>query len=1009
MLSISPISSASGTSNYFNNDNYYTEGEEVKGEWYGKGAELLGLKGEVDEKTFENLLNGILPDGTQIGDPDKRRLGIDLTFSAPKSVSILALVGGDKRLIEAHKEAVKDALAYLEKNGIEARNYKKNPNGEPEKTGNLTTALYTHDTSRALDPQLHTHSVTMNATQTKEGTWKALWNENIYKLITTADHIYKNSLQEKVRPLGYGTYAKGKYGAFEINGVPQEAIKINSKRNTQINEKANELGIESAKGRGVVAVNSRQSKQPNVTRSELLANWNEAAQSIGFDPKAMVEEAIANSHTKQPFMETARQALDAMKERFSALRSNDIFVTSGVKSLGLSAKEIRAERVTASAIHHLSEREAAMHKKDILATALGFQVPGINSDDVSARINQLIAKGKLIEGFSERADGHVDMVTTPKILTMEKSILAMLKEGGDQANPLFSPTRAADELQGTSTTIAKQLGRSFQLNDDQMGAAIAILSGKDKHLLIQGNAGAGKSTMLRAVNQVLDQNAQKFLGLAFQNTQVNDLKDAGLKARTIASFTGKYLGAALHPNSERGIAAKAELKDTIIIIDEASMVSSVDMKNLLTVAKNLEVNKMIFMGDRKQLLAIAHGKMFSVAQDAKLPTAKMTQNIRQQNSPLLLTASALSNAGFIGESLKLLNDHGKVTEAGGDHIKATAEAWIALPADKRDETMILTAGRDDKNKINEDVQTALKEEGALKGDAHAVTILQSNNNTKEELRYSASYFAGDVLEVKYAVKEIGLKRGFYSVKEANDRQVILQDRNGKSHTIEPQKIQSGSRQNQLGLFLPKEIKLYEGDRVFWREKDARLGIDKASKSTITKLEKDFITLKLNNGESLKLSKEHAVFKKMDLAYALNAHMAQGLSPKGTIEHIASNQTNLANQRTQHVLQTRPQDSIQIITDNLDRLIGQIERNHGDKTSAAQITDKSLEGKDYNPKAYQKDQIALPDNLQKQIANLGKGAEAPSAAMPDKAPEKSKAAEPPAPKQNVPEKRIEREL
>ena len=142
MLSVATVRSAKGAAGYFAADNYYSPGEaETSGEWFGKGADALGLTGAVDKETFEALLKGSLPDGSQIGNPDRHRAGIDLTFSLPKSWSVLALVGCDQRIIEAYREAVFETLQWAEKNASETRLVEKGK-VRTVQTGNLTAALF---------------------------------------------------------------------------------------------------------------------------------------------------------------------------------------------------------------------------------------------------------------------------------------------------------------------------------------------------------------------------------------------------------------------------------------------------------------------------------------------------------------------------------------------------------------------------------------------------------------------------------------------------------------------------------------------------------------------------------------------------------------------------------------------------------------------------------------------------------------------------------------------------
>lgn len=986
MHSIAAISSSSGAASYFTNDNYYTEDNAEPGVWHGEGADRLGLSGDVDKETFENLLNGILPDGTQIGDPKNRRLGLDDTFSAPKSVSIMALVAGDTRLVEAYKQAVKAAVTYMEKHHAEARNYSRNPNGEAEKTGNLVTAIFTHDTSRALDPNLHGHAISMNLTQAPDGSWKALWNQEIWKNNTTIGQVYHAVLRNLVEKLGYSVEAEGKHGTFEIKGVPKEVRTEYSTRRIDILDKVAELGIETPQGQDKVVVNTRDPKIKLESRDELVKSWQERLSDYKFDATALRDQAIAKADLDQrsPILETAFAALAEMKARFASISSTDQLVTTGPRAMFLSSQEIRAQHATASAIRHLSEREAAFSKSAVLAAALNLQVRGVDPGHVIERIDQLVRQGHLIPGKSERIDGHVDLVTTPQSLRMETAVLERIQAASDQGRIFHDPQIASQRLQEATTALGiERAGKpDWKLNEGQLAAGIAILASPERHLNVQGVAGAGKSTLLGALNGVLAADGTKFLGLAFQNKMVADLKDAGLEARTIASFTNQYMRAAMAPNTQQGQAARKELANTLIVVDESSMVSTKDMDRLTLIAERLKLEKLIFMGDRQQLSAIEQGKMFAASQAAGTATVRMDENIRQRNSPLLLAASALSNAGYASHAVELLSQHGRVTEAGKDHIQATAERWIALTPEQRERTAIFTAGRDDRNQINRLVQGELRKEGVLSGEGHATRVLQSTNNTREEMRFAATYREGQVLDARMGVRELRLERGQYTVKDTTaDGKVILIDKQGRERIIDPQRIDSQHRYDRLSLNDTKDITLHTGDTIFWRDKDKENGIDKSTYAKILSADKDNVTIELADKRQVTLPKGHQMLERLDLGYALNAHMVQGVTRPEAIEHIASNQTHLASQRTQNVLNTRATDDMHIVTDDVGKLKHQLDRTPGNKSSSLETVGK-LQVDTPNPNPIHNDRIKLPDELRDLVAAVAP-ARQPSLPVPEK--------------------------
>ena len=227
------------------NSDYYDEQHRVRGEWHGRGAELLGLTGEVTRDQFEAVREGLHPETAEFLRPrhsadriandgneqSKARSLYDLTFSAPKSVSIQALVGGDERLIAAHDKAVREALGEAET--YAATRVRLDGANENRTTANWVVAAYRHDASRELDPQLHTHAVAANLSYDGvEGRWKALQASGLYERRAYLTEVYRNALAREVRGLGYEIDnrrdAKGRDYGFEIRGVSDELLGRNT-------------------------------------------------------------------------------------------------------------------------------------------------------------------------------------------------------------------------------------------------------------------------------------------------------------------------------------------------------------------------------------------------------------------------------------------------------------------------------------------------------------------------------------------------------------------------------------------------------------------------------------------------------------------------------------------------------------------------------------------------------------------------------------------------------------
>jgi conjugative relaxase-like TrwC/TraI family protein len=969
MHSIAPVRSSGGAAAYFAQDNYYTVQENAEaGVWAGEGARVLGLSGQVDKDRFEAILNGRLPGGEMVGQVEGRRLGIDLTFSMPKSASVLALVCGDTRILEAHMAAVRSTMSqFVEKQLAEARNYERNRNGEPEKTGNLVYALFAHDTSRALDPQGHIHAVVANLTRDLKGNWKALWNGEIWKNNTTIGQFYHAAFRAQLQKLGYETEASGKHGAFEIKGVPAAVIKAFSQRREDILAKAEETGISAPKGLDRLTVNTRDAKLAVADREALTRDWQDKAQALGFDGHALVAEARerARELARPSLRETASAAFAEVAARISAvLRPPSELAASGASAFLLSAATIKAQQATASAIRHLSEREAAFSPHAILSAALGFQIKGLQGEAIIERIGELVREGHLIPGKSERLDGHTDLVTTPAALAREQQILDRIDAGAGKGRVFMPPDVAMARLQEAVRELGIERARNdgWQLNAGQLAAGVAVLSGKDRFLNIQGVAGAGKSTLLGALDKVLSAEGVKLVGLAFQNKMVADLRgggasamtaeqmrEAGIEAWTIAGFVNRYAGPAARGEGERFEAARHALKDTVIITDEASMVSSRDMASLTLIAERLDLAKAPFMGDRQQLSAIEQGKMFALSQAAGQATVRMDENIRQRGSPLLLAVAGLSNEGHAGLALDLLAAHGRVIEDKADHVAAAADLWLSLPPDERAKTAIFTAGRDDRARINGLVQQGLLKDGTLSGDGVPLATLQSVNATREEMRFVSTYRTGQVLEARMDVRELGLGRGEYDVVAIGKDGKVTLERVGQRKVIDPDRLDPGHRFDRLGLFERKDITLHDGETILWREKDGARDIAKSTYATVLSATKDAVTVELADKRQLTLPSGDPMLRRLDLGYALNAHMAQGMTQAQAIEVISSNQRNLATQRTQNVLNTRATDDMRVVTNDLEALKFQLDRTPGNKTSALEAVGKlEVDARPANP-------------------------------------------------------------
>ncbi|MHC0068686.1 MobF family relaxase, partial [Nostoc sp. UIC 10890] len=322
MLTAANVSSEMAV-NYFIK-NYYHQG---KSRWSGKGAEKLGLSGAVEnQQTFKNVISGLSPDGREqlnakVLKPDQRRAALDCTFSAPKSVSLMALVGGDERLIAAHHQALEKVLALMEQRYAITR-VTQGDSRHRVNTANLVVAEFDHIESRSLDPHLHTHCLVMNTTQA-DGKWMSLVNSEIFANKKFLGMVYQSYLAAEVIKLGYEIEPR-QHGQFEIKGFKEQDLEAFSKRRQQIIAKVgvNSTWVEREK----IWDSTRQRKQ-KISEQELKAFWKEEAQVLGIsfvkssEPNAQV---VQNSVSKQSLEDALAPAIAHCSERNVAFKLEDL-------------------------------------------------------------------------------------------------------------------------------------------------------------------------------------------------------------------------------------------------------------------------------------------------------------------------------------------------------------------------------------------------------------------------------------------------------------------------------------------------------------------------------------------------------------------------------------------------------------------------------------------------------------------------------------------------------------
>lgn len=920
MLSVASVRSAGGAASYFAADNYYTR-EQGQGEWFGKGAEALGLTGKIDPKTFEALLQGRLPDGSRVGREGIHRAGIDLTFSMPKSWSLIALVGGDRRIVEAYAEAVKATLSWAEKNAAQARvDTGKGQRLVP--TGNLVVGLFEHDTSRAQEPQSHFHAVVANVTQLPSGKWRALRNDKLWSLNTLLNSMTMARFRMSVEALGYRVGDRSKHGNFEAAGIARNVVMAFSTRRQQILAKVASMASRTPEAFHAATLITREDKAPVEDRGALYAGWRETAAEIGLDLATIRAEADARLALQPGIRARIGEAVTPivikaceLANGFAGalgLRRDDPYLPKTFPNK--TPAEIAAAHAVASAVRHLEQREAGFALTDVYKAALDFGLP-TTIDEVERAAARQIANGSLHRGIDERAG----LVTTAQALDTERRILAGIDGGRGAVAPVLSADLAADSLQAFA---AERSG--FALNAGQEAAGRMMFASADRIVAIQGVAGAGKSSVLAPAARLFEAQGRKVIGLAVQNTLVRMLeRETGVPSMTVARFVK------LH-GDELNSAARENLRDAILIVDEASMLANADQLRLIEIANRAEVGRLVFVGDSRQLGAVNAGKPFALVQDAGIETARMDQNVRARDDTIRAVAAA-AQAGDVAKAMQLLG--GKVVEVEGGVVEQAARQWLSLPKAERQQTMIFASGRRLRDAVNASVQEGLKLTGELGAQGLRFQVLDRVNLTNEELRYSHHYHPGRVIEFVRAVREQRLEPGRYTVTEVDQNgRVHLRDERGKAHRFVPDRVRLG-HDSRLALYDPKDRTIHAGDRIRWTANDHERGLLNADRATVTAISKGRVEIETSSGMKLSLAEGDPMLARIDLAYAYNAHMAQGMTADRAIVVMESRDTRLLTRQNFLVSVTRVRDELTIYVDKADRTKAKLELQSGEKTSA----------------------------------------------------------------------------
>jgi Ti-type conjugative transfer relaxase TraA len=699
----------------FHKEDYYAKGKEPPGRWVG--GRSLGLDGEVRAEDLRALFEGKNPAEKELvqGAGEAHAPGWDMVFSAPKSVSVLwgtADASIRKTIEDAHEKAVKEALAFLEEHSLADACRRRKGGVHRESPSELLVATFQHGTSREHDPQLHTHALLLNVARRKDGSWGALQPDGIYRDAKLVGALYRAELASELgRELGIAFERNG--DSLRIAGMDERVERAFSKRRQAIEAALAESGFSGAKSAATAAVNTRSRKQEK-DREELFAEWKEQAGALSFVPEKVL--AVARDARVKREKETSRSREwnphGAHEERIA-------------QSLSLLS-EIRSTFTR----HRLYERIALEGQERSSAKELRETFVLVHS------ARELVS----LEGTNGRGE---DLYTTISLRLLEEQLVARGKEMAARTH----------EVAGLAINVSPDLqGKMASLSREQRDVVAHVTQGCAL-TLVQGWAGAGKSTTMAAAREVFEAQGAHVVGVAPTGKAAENLTQGSqIPAQTIDAFLLSK-GAAL---AGQGLG--------VLVVDEAAMVGSRKMEALLRVAQERDA-RVVLVGDSRQLAPIDAGAPFRVLE--REIGSRSLQEIRRQEILWQREAVKAFAEGRALEGLQAYREAGLLitSETGRARDEELIVSWRKATVEQGAQALILATTNAHVKSLNEAARAEWRKAGFVRGKEHTFEVRLRDGSQEER-----AFQKGDRVVFTKNDREIGVKNGqFGTVEQIVDR------------------------------------------------------------------------------------------------------------------------------------------------------------------------------------------------------------------------------------------------
>ena len=883
------------TGNAENLVKYYTDQPVT---WNGKTAEMLGLKvgGIVTKEQFSLLLenkNPITGKSLTARTKEGRRLYFDATVSAPKSVSVMAITMGDLRLMKAHEEATKEALKDLEH--FAQTRVRKDGQNALRKTHNFLTASVTHSTSRANDPQLHTHNLIFNVTwDENEKKFKALEAYEIYNNVEYFTEQYRNILAHKVMALGY-QIERAKYG-WELKGVSKEVCDLFSKRSAAIKEA--ELTLEAARGRpitnrerAILTEQTRKKKSKNLTLE-------------------MAVEHQKSELTKEQ-LQDLEYLLGRSKELGKSIKKDNENLTKllgPIKEGTITQDEINAVDF---AVQHIFERQSTVSKNELISLAIKSSYGNVNL--------------KAIEKVLEKKEGLLWNKEKGTIGTVDGLAKEFFVCGfvNDQKN----------KVQGFGELSESRLEG---LREDQKKAFIEIYQSKDKIMLLEGGAGSGKSHLLKAITEAIKEKNIVVTATAPTSGATQNLtKDIGVKAETIQKILHK-------PGLYENV-----LKNGYLVVDEAGLLSLKQIEALFILSEKYNT-QILLVGDTKQHHGVEAGDALrAIKTYTDICVARLTEIERQKLPEYREAVREIQNLNVqkgwdLFEKMGVIHSKDDYLSSLGTYInyedlekKLDSEKLYKTYLEKLDDgksVIVVTPTRTEVQNLTTGLRKALKDR--LGSEFIEKEVFASVRFTEAEKLNLSHYIArgNESHYVNFMSSANGFEKGstWKVIEVQNDKATLENTKGGELKEFNPKEFMS----NQFDIAERKTLEIKVGETLLLQKND-KVTIENNNRheksETITE------SFKFTNGELVRVKeikdsvliledgrKINESVKNLDYGYVSTSYSAQGK----TCDHVIVAMTNAGgralSQEQFYVSTSRGREGIDIFVEDKEYIKTRIE-------------------------------------------------------------------------------------